>query len=81
MSIPPTATTESSPIKHFLYGGGGNNGARGLGSRDSTLDFFEQDDKYVFKARNLKLRNLENLRLKPFFCTQYPFVFVWAGRR
>ena len=37
--------------------------------------FFETDD-YLY----LYIRNLENSRLKPIFVTQYPFVFVWAGR-
>ena len=29
---------------------------------------------------NMYIRNLENSRLKPVFGTQYPLVFVWAGR-
>ena len=63
-------------------------------------DFFEKDDRYVFKAWNSCfakgiispwiifivlfknkpddiLKTLVNNRL---FNTQYPFVFVWAGR-
>ena len=35
-----------------------------------------KSDDYLY----LYIRNLENSRLKPFFGTQNPFVFVWAGR-
>ena len=44
-----------------------------------ALDFFEKDNKYVFKAINSKLRNLENLRLKPVF--RYTiFICICVGR-
>ena len=38
--------------------------------------FLNKSDDYLY----LYIRNLENSRLNPIFGTQYPFVFVLAGR-
>ena len=42
----------------------------------SASDFFQIKSDYYFY---LYIRNLENSRLKPVFCTQYQFVFVLAN--
>ena len=47
-----------------------------LGEDNKYASFLNKSDDYKF----LYIRNLKNLRLKPFFSTQYSFIFVWAGR-
>ena len=43
-------------------------------------DFFENDDKYIFKARNSKQIRRLFIFLYHKFCTPYPFQFVLASR-
>ena len=58
-------------------------------ARNSCVDTFQPLNTYIYisflfrnKSDNLFLyiRNHENSRLQPVFGTQYPFVYVWAGR-